>query len=214
MPPRRSLLFHVKEKHSGDIRIHPCPFCGKNFTRKTNLDVHLDFQHYGKKAFCLYCDESFASRGIKNRHIRKAHGKSVDSEEMTKSDETEAEEKKLKEDVEEFTEDRIQDNQKEVVEATEKEALEATEKEALQATEKNMEDQEETFDELLMTPAKLSKVANGFHCQEPGCPMAKTAFESKYSLRMHFYRNHVSESEKVHVCEYCQARFALREAIQ
>jgi uncharacterized Zn-finger protein len=41
------------------------------------------------------------------------------------------------------------------------------------------------------------------------CPI-KTAFESEYSLRMHFYDNHLREAEKIFVCEYCQQRFALR----
>ena len=78
---RRSLLCHVKEKHSGvDASIHLCPLCGRKFPRKTSLDVHLDFVHYGKMTVCLYCDETFASRSSKNRHILKVHGKNRENE--------------------------------------------------------------------------------------------------------------------------------------
>ena len=30
---------HKKEKHTGAVEIFPCPDCGKNFSRKSNLKV-------------------------------------------------------------------------------------------------------------------------------------------------------------------------------
>ena len=35
-PPR---FGHKKEKHTGAVEIFPCPDCGKNFSRKSNLKV-------------------------------------------------------------------------------------------------------------------------------------------------------------------------------
>ncbi len=70
---------------------------------------------------------------------------------------------------------------------------------------------EKNCDGLFVRQPKFykAKVGNVYYCQEAGCPN-KTAFESEYSLRMHFYDNHLREAEKIFVCEYCQARFALR----
>ena len=52
--------------------------------------------------------------------------------------------------------------------------------------------------------------SNGvYYCKEPKCT-DKTPFQSEYSLRIHFYDNHLSEEEKIYECEYCDKRFALR----
>ena len=247
---RGSLWSHKRDKHSEVKAVHPCPFCAKPFTRKTNLDVHLDFYHYGKKAFCLYCDETFASRAMKNRHIRKAHGNMCEREDVPDGEKTEGKMHKEAADVEttEATETEIKENtEREAMEATEKEALEATEKEALEATiaetlkdsekdnleatekdafgaaesdvfeaiENEIIDQEKTCDKISVRRPKFSKSEAGgvYYCQEPECPMVKTAFESGYSIRMHFYDNHLREEEKIFVCEYCLKRFALRTAL-
>lgn len=54
-----------------------------------------------------------------------------------------------------------------------------------------------------------SKVNDMYFCQEANCPV-KSAFDSEYSLRVHFYDNHLRKEEMMFVCEYCHQRFGLR----
>ena len=137
--------------------------------------------------------------------------------EATEKDVLEATEKETLEDT---VKEALGATEKNVLAATEKEALEATEIEAMEAKEDDVFeaieneiiDQEKTCDKISVRQPKFSKsdVGSVFHCQEPECPMVKTAFESKYSIRVHFYDNHLREEEKIFVCEYCHTRFALR----
>lgn len=52
-----------------------CPECGKNFTRKINLNGHIDGFHNGNKPFeCPECGKGFARKNDMLRH-RKIHSK-------------------------------------------------------------------------------------------------------------------------------------------
>jgi uncharacterized C2H2 Zn-finger protein len=84
--------------------IFPCPDCGKNFSRKSNLKVskathfffvkfknveeiyhitifqaHRDSLHFGKKFPCCYCDRIFTNRSSMNQHIKKSHTDTLQS---------------------------------------------------------------------------------------------------------------------------------------
>ena len=89
---------HKKEKHTGAVEIFPCPDCGKNFSRKSNLKVrfnqsksqyfevrfstecfqaHRDSLHFGKKFPCSFCERIFTNRSSMNQHIKKTHSDPV-----------------------------------------------------------------------------------------------------------------------------------------
>lgn len=50
-----------------------CEYCGKNFTRKTNLNRHSERQHNGIQFSytCTICRKNFSNRDHYNRHISK-----------------------------------------------------------------------------------------------------------------------------------------------
>ena len=38
---KRSFNEHVREKHTGQAKVHPCPRCGATFARKSNMTAHM-----------------------------------------------------------------------------------------------------------------------------------------------------------------------------
>ena len=58
----------------------PCVHCGKEFTRATNLRVHLRSTHEGQKPFACEvpgCGERFAFKASLKRHTARGHDKNV-----------------------------------------------------------------------------------------------------------------------------------------
>ncbi|RWS07366.1 gastrula zinc finger protein XlCGF52.1-like protein [Dinothrombium tinctorium] len=51
-------------------RTHPCVFCGKLYTRKYGLKIHLR-THTGQKPLeCRYCGRAFSDPSNLNKHVR------------------------------------------------------------------------------------------------------------------------------------------------
>ena len=55
-PPR---FGHKKEKHTGAVEIFPCPDCGKNFSRKSNLKVKRENSINHEMKFTFNHDDVF-----------------------------------------------------------------------------------------------------------------------------------------------------------
>ena len=45
---------HKKEKHTGAVEIFPCPDCGKNFSRKSNLKVRENSINHDESYFISF----------------------------------------------------------------------------------------------------------------------------------------------------------------
>ena len=51
-----------------------CEICGKSFTAKNGLDIHIGAIHEGKKAFkCDICDYKCSQKGNLKTHVSMVH---------------------------------------------------------------------------------------------------------------------------------------------
>lgn len=51
-----------------------CYFCGKKFTKKQNLNRHINIAHLDlKKYYCEICDKKFGRKAHLDHHIKCKH---------------------------------------------------------------------------------------------------------------------------------------------
>jgi hypothetical protein len=66
------LVDHQK-RHSNE-KPFTCNLCGKNFVRRTTLDVHMKTRHSSAKLFeCGICGSRFARSDVLKRHMQGTH---------------------------------------------------------------------------------------------------------------------------------------------
>ena len=63
-------LKRVQERKEASKQPQRCPLCNKQFTNKTNLQVHLRMHRDLRPHRCLYCEKSFTQKSTLRTHLR------------------------------------------------------------------------------------------------------------------------------------------------
>ena len=63
-------LKRVRERKESSKQPQRCPLCNKQFTNKTNLQVHLRMHRDLRPHRCLYCEKSFTQKSTLRTHLR------------------------------------------------------------------------------------------------------------------------------------------------
>ena len=70
---KADLILHIRRVHHGE-KPYPCTDCGKYFSTRRNLNRHIKSVHMGEKPYpCTDCEKNFAQKTSLNLHIRTAH---------------------------------------------------------------------------------------------------------------------------------------------
>ncbi|KAL5013449.1 hypothetical protein ScPMuIL_007719 [Solemya velum] len=65
---KTGLITHTKQFHSSNTEFYPCPKCGRIFTQKGNMKVHLYSHATDRKFICPFCHKTFKYPDQLNRH--------------------------------------------------------------------------------------------------------------------------------------------------
>ena len=66
------LWIHKNIKHK-EAEKFTCKDCGKQFSQKSQLKVHINNIHLGTKHKCDQCDKEFSALFSKTRHVQAVH---------------------------------------------------------------------------------------------------------------------------------------------
>ena len=65
---------HLRNVHEGK-KDHKCEYCGKEYTDKKNLCIHIKREHdnVSRNEQCNQCGKLFFTKEVLNRHVRNMH---------------------------------------------------------------------------------------------------------------------------------------------